>query len=127
MKISVLSVIAVLLGGTLPVQSQVVFEETGIKAVFQKAREENKLVFMDCYTTWCGPCKMLAPVLEEMADEYKQVKFVKVDVDQDVDLARRYGIQSIPNVIFFKDGKAVDQLVGFAGKDGVLEKLNPLL
>ena len=52
---------------------------------------------------------------------------VKVDVDQDVDLARRYGIQSIPNVIFFKDGKAVDQLVGFAGKDGVLEKLNPLL
>ena len=127
MKISVLSVIAVLLLGALPVQSQVVFEETGIKAVFQKAREENKLVFMDCYTTWCGPCKMLAPVLEEMADEYKQVKFVKVDVDQDVDLARRYGIQSIPNVIFFKDGKAVDQLVGFAGKDGVLEKLNPLL
>ena len=84
-------------------------------------------VLVDFYATWCGPCKMLAPVLEEMADEYKQVKFVKVDVDQDVDLARRYGIQSIPNVIFFKDGKAVDQLVGFAGKDGVLEKLNPLL
>ena len=59
MKISVLSVIAVLLGGTLPVQSQVVFEETGIKAVFQKAREENKLVFMDCYTSWCGPCKKM--------------------------------------------------------------------
>ena len=81
------------------------------------------IVVVDFFANWCGPCKMLAPVLEEMADEYKQVKFVKVDVDQDVDLARRYGIQSIPNVIFFKDGKAV----GFAGKDGVLEKLNPLL
>ena len=59
MKISVLSVIAVLLLGALPVQSQVVFEETGIKAVFQKAREENKLVFIDCYTSWCGPCKKM--------------------------------------------------------------------
>ena len=85
------------------------------------------IVVVDFFANWCGPCKMLAPVLEEMADEYKQVKFVKVDVDQDVDLARRYGIQSIRNVIFFKDGKAVDQLVGIAGKDGVLEKLNPLL
>ena len=85
------------------------------------------IVVVDFFANWCGPCKMLAPVLEEMADEYKQLKFVKVDVDQDADLARRYGIQSIPNVIFFKDGKAVDQLVGFAGKDGVLEKLNPLL
>lgn len=85
------------------------------------------IVVVDFFANWCGPCKMLAPVLEEMADEYKQVKFVKVDVDQDVDLARRYGIQSIPNVIFFKDGKAVDQLVGFAGKDGVLEKLNPFI
>ena len=66
------------------------------------------IVVVDFFANWCGPCKMLAPVLEEMADEYKQVKFVKVDVDQDVDLARRYGIQSIPNVIFFKDGKAVN-------------------
>ena len=92
-----------------------------------KVVEFDGISVVDFWAEWCGPCKMLAPVLEEMADEYKQVKFVKVDVDQDVDLARRYGIQSIPNVIFFKDGKAVDQLVGFAGKDGVLEKLNPLL
>ena len=87
----------------------------------------DKKVLVDFYATWCGPCKIISPIIEEVAKENPGVKFVKVDVDQDVDLARRYGIQSIPNVIFFKDGKAVDQLVGFAGKDGVLEKLNPLL
>ena len=78
MKISVLSVIAVLLGGTLPVQSQVVFEETGIKAVFQKAREENKLVFMDCYTSWCGPCKKMLKEVFSRKDigEYMNTRFV---------------------------------------------------
>ena len=88
---------------------------------------KNGVVIVDFYASWCGPCKMLSPVLEEIANERGENKIIKVDVDKHEDLARRYGIQSIPNVIFFKDGKAVDQLVGFAGKDGVLEKLNPLL
>ena len=71
------------------------------------------VVVIDFFANWCGPCKMLAPVLEE--------------VDQDPSLAGRYGIQSIPHLILFKDGQAVDQISGFVGKDVILEKLNPLL
>jgi thioredoxin 1 len=81
------------------------------------------VVVIDFFANWCGPCKMLAPVLEELPT----VTFAKVDVDQDPSLAGRYGIQSIPHLILFKDGQAVDQISGFVGKDVILEKLNPLL
>ena len=64
---------------------------------------------------------------EEVAQELPKVTFAKVDVDQDPSLAGRYGIQSIPHLILFKDGQAVDQISGFVGKDVILEKLNPLL
>ena len=87
----------------------------------------NGIVLVDFYATWCGPCKMLAPVLEEVAQELPTVTFAKVDVDQDPSLAGKYGIQSIPHLILFKDGQAVDQISGFVGKDVILEKLNPLL
>ena len=81
------------------------------------------VVVIDFFANWCGPCKMLAPVLEEVAQELPTVTFAKVDVDQDPSLAGRYGIQSI----LFKDGQAVDQISGFVGKNVILEKLNPLL
>ena len=84
-------------------------------------------VLIDFSAEWCGPCKMLAPVLEEVAQELPKVTFAKVDVDQDPSLAGRYGIQSIPHLILFKDGQAVDQISGFVGKNVILEKLNPLL
>ena len=85
------------------------------------------VVVIDFFANWCGPCKMSAPVLEEVAQELPTVTFAKVDVDQDPSLAGRYGIQSIPHLILFKDGQAVDQISGFVGKDVILEKLNPLL
>ena len=85
------------------------------------------IAVVDFFATWCGPCKMLAPVLEEVAQELPTVTFAKVDVDQDPSLAGRYGIQSIPHLILFKDGQAVDQISGFVGKNVILEKLNPLL
>ena len=88
---------------------------------------KDGVVIVDFYADWCGPCKMLAPVLEEVAQELPKVTFAKVDVDQDPSLAGRYGIQSIPHLILFKDGQAVDQISGFVGKDVILEKLNPLL
>ena len=87
----------------------------------------SEVAVIDFSATWCGPCKMLAPVLEEVAQELPKVTFAKVDVDQDPSLAGRYGIQSIPHLILFKDGQAVDQISGFVGKDVILEKLNPLL
>ena len=100
--------------------------------IYYKGEDFDNLIskgnyLVDFYADWCGPCKMLAPVLEEVAQELPTVTFAKVDVDQDPSLAGRYGIQSIPHLILFKDGQAVDQISGFVGKNVILEKLNPLL
>ncbi len=84
------------------------------------------IVLVDFFANWCGPCKMLAPVLEETANEMKNVTFVKVDVDQEPGLAGKYGIQAIPHMVIFKNGKAVDSITGFVGKDVIVEKLNNL-
>lgn len=70
---------------------------------------------------------MLSPVLEETAAQMPRVTFVKVDVDQEPGLAGKFGIQAIPHLVIFKDGKAVDQITGFVGKDVIVEKLNQLL
>ena len=85
------------------------------------------VVLIDFFANWCGPCKMLAPVLEDVAAQMPDVTFAKVDVDQEPGLAGKYGIQAIPNLIIFKDGKAVDQITGFVGKDVLVDKLNKLL
>lgn len=75
-------------------------------------------VLVDFFATWCGPCRMLAPVLEELEEE-TNVTIVKVDVDQVSDLARKYGIMSIPTLILFKDGQAVKKVVGFQDKQSL--------
>lgn len=77
---------------------------------------ENKdgLVVVDFFATWCGPCKMLAPEIEKLADEYVgQVPVVKVDVDEEPELARRYNVMSIPTLFVFKNGEAVATMMGF--------------
>ena len=68
------------------------------------------VVLVDFYADWCGPCKMLAPVLEGLSEKMDKVTFYKVNVDASSDLAGRYGIQAIPNLVIFKDGKAVEDL-----------------
>lgn len=79
----------------------------------------DKPVMVDFYAEWCGPCRMAAPVIEELAGEYVDKAVVaKVDVDAQSDLAQRYGVMSIPTVIVFKDGEEVDRKIGFAGKEG---------
>lgn len=73
----------------------------------------EKLVLVDLYATWCGPCRALAPVLEEIAEKYQdKIKVVKVNVDEEEDIAARFCVTSIPTVIFFRDGKAVASFVG---------------
>lgn len=73
----------------------------------------DKLVLVDLYAPWCGPCRALAPVLEEIAEKYQdKVKVVKVNVDEEESIAHRFGVMSIPTVIFFRDGKAVASFVG---------------
>lgn len=85
-------------------------------------------VLVDFFATWCGPCKMLAPVVEELSTEYSgKVKVGKLDVDDSPVTAQTYGVQSIPTILFFKGGQVVDKMVGFQSKDVLEEKLDSLM
>ena len=77
-------------------------------------------VLVDFFATWCGPCKMLSPVLEKVASEHKDLTVLKVDVDEVGDVATQYGIRSIPTLILFEDGKAVDMKLGYMPEESVL-------
>ena len=83
---------------------------------FNQLLKDEKAVFVDFYADWCGPCKMIGPVVEELASEYPDVTFVKVNVDDYPELAKRYGVMSIPNLIGFKNGEVAAQTVGFQPK-----------
>lgn len=86
--------------------------------------EAKSLVVVDFWAGWCGPCKMLAPIIEELANEYAhKVKIAKVDVDDNSNIASRYGIMSIPTLMFFKNGKAVAQTVGAISKAELKRKI----
>lgn len=79
------------------------------------------LVLVDFFATWCGPCKMLSPVLEELASERDNVKVVKIDIDENAELARSYGIMSVPTMILFKNGKQVSMKNGYMPKQVISE------
>ena len=80
---------------------------------FEKSLNEGKLMMVDFWAAWCGPCRMLAPMVDDLAEKYAgKVVVGKVNVDEEQELAIRYGVMSIPTVIFFKDGKEIDRKVG---------------
>ena len=84
---------------------------------FEELLASGKPVVVDFWATWCGPCKMLAPTVSEIADEYEgKVKVCKLDVDQAMDIAMSYGVASIPTLILFKDGEIVKKSVGVISK-----------
>lgn len=82
--------------------------------------KSEKPVLVDFFADWCGPCKMTAPVVEELSNEHPEYKFCKVNVDSESELASRYGVMSIPTLIVFKDGKAASQSVGAISKEAML-------
>ncbi len=102
-----------------------------IKINKDKFKEEvldyQGVVFVDFYADWCGPCQMVGPIIDQLADELTSVKFVKINVDQNPDLATEYSIFSIPTFLIFKDGQVVRQMVGVVGKETLLDELKKIL
>ena len=84
----------------------------------------DKPVLVDFYADWCGPCRMLAPVLQDISSERSNVKIVKVNVDEAEKVAQRFGIMSIPTLMVFKDGKEVSKKVGLCSKDEIVDMIN---
>lgn len=83
----------------------------------------NGTVLVDFWAAWCGPCQMLSPVLHEVAEEHPEVKIVKVNVDENEDLAIKFNVMSIPTLIVYKDGKSVNRVMGARDKEGILDLL----
>ncbi len=95
---------------------------------FDKTLKDNKLVLVDFFAAWCGPCKMLAPIIDELSEEYKdKIKIVKVDVDEAQEIAKKFEIMSIPTLIFFDSSEVKDSLMGLVSKDILKGKIEELI
>jgi thioredoxin 1 len=89
-----------------------------------EVEKADGLTIVDFWATWCGPCRMVAPILDQLATEYQgKVKITKLDVDANIKTASRFNVRSIPMLLFFKDGKVVDQIVGAVPKMHIEQKV----
>ncbi len=96
----------------------------------EKVLKNDKTVLVDFFATWCGPCKMMAPVLDKVSDDPKyadKFEIVKIDVDDAEEIAMEYGIMSIPNMKIFKGGSVVDEIIGYVPEDVLTGKINSVL
>ncbi len=93
----------------------------------QEVENSSRLVLVDFWAEWCGPCKMLGPIIDEIADENEgDAVIAKLNVDEERNLARKFRVMSIPSILFFKDGKEVDRMVGVQSKEDLLSKIDSL-
>ena len=87
----------------------------------QEIMQSEKTVLLDFWAAWCGPCQVLMPVMEEIAQEERQIKICKINVDEEPELARRYKIQTIPTLVYIKEGEIVDRMSGVRSKGEIVE------
>jgi thioredoxin 1 len=93
-----------------------------------EATTSEGVALVDFWAPWCGPCRMISPVIEELAEEFEgKAKICKVNTDEQQDLSMKFGVRSIPTIIFMKDGEVVDTMVGAASKQAFADKINSLL
>ena len=105
--------------------SEVIVNDTNFE---QEVLKHNGPVMVDFWATWCGPCRMLGPVVEELAKEYEgKVKVCKLNADEGPDTSTKYRVSSLPTIIFFKNGEVAGQMVGLQSKSALQEKLDALL
>jgi len=100
------------------------------KEEFDKIVSKKKVVLVDMFATWCGPCQMMAPIVKDIEKEYEkkdEVEILTVDIDENPDISSEYSVMSVPTFVFFKDGKMVDSVVGATAKDILLSKIEELL
>lgn len=91
---------------------------------FETIRAKNAKIVIDCWADWCGPCKMIAPIIVKLAGDYSgRVSFGKMDCDTNPDLVKRFRIMAIPTLLFFKDGEVVDQIVGVVPREEIEEMM----
>ena len=92
--------------------------------IFESTVKDNNLVLIDFWAPWCGPCKALGPVLEEIASENNNIVIAKMNTDENPNTSSQHGIMSIPTMMIFKNGELVDRLVGAMPKDAIMQKLD---
>jgi thioredoxin 1 len=85
---------------------------------------EKNIILVDFWAEWCGPCRVLGPILEDVAEEVENITVVKVNVDENQELSAKYGIRNLPTVILIKDGQQIDKFVGLQNKDKIVEIIN---
>jgi len=97
-------------------------------ATLDEVLKTDKLVVIDFWAEWCGPCRMVSPIIEQLAEEYKdKVVIGKIDVDENNEATEKFGIRNIPTVLFIKNGQVVDKIIGAADKRFFVDKINALL
>ena len=95
---------------------------------FSEILASKSVVLVDFWATWCGPCRMLSPIVDDVAEAYAgRIEVAKCNVDDQEEIAEQFGIRSIPTLIFFKDGQPADKTVGLVGKAEIESKINSLL
>ena len=124
MKYFYLAIITMCLSGIVVAQN-ISFKHNGWESIKKEAQKQDKIIFVDAFTTWCGPCKMMSPLLEQVSkDVGNSARILKIDIDTNRNVATQYGIRSVPTLILFKEGKQVWRQSGVPPKNLIVESVN---